>query len=895
MSEQVRHWFEEAAQVPRNRRSAFLADHCESTAVRSEVLSLLDYCGDSTIAAQSPAPAAIVDEAIGNVVASGAEPNLPAQRVGVYELGRMLGSGGMGYVYEAHRIDGEVRQRVAIKFAQLPASASGNVEQRASAHRRFCRERQLLASLQHPYIASLIDAGTTEEGVPYAVIEQVDGVPIDRYCDGQELSVQGRIGLVLKLCEALQFAHRNLIVHRDIKPENVLVTASGIPKLIDFGVARDLGDESTVTAMHAFTPSYSSPEQVQGLPATIATDVYGLGALLYRLLTGVKPRELSGLSLAEVINRIAAEDVPPPSSIRPELRGDLENILLKAVQREPERRYGSVQQFADDLQRYLDRRPVQATPDSIWYRARRFGRRHWVAIGAATALAAAFAIVTVVSVRQRAHAQLRAAETRKLAERLVFEVHDELEAVPGLTKVRERVGATAVEYLEGLERDQGRDPQLAWELLNAYARLAQSRAGAAFSIGETRSGLHLAGKVLALGEVVEQSQPPADRLDRLFTIYEGLATMFAEAERPNEQRESMARMLRLAPSLSKLRRAQAYTASGRYHHTYTSGQRAAEEFARAVAILRPLSLDPAAPPNTAQALASALVSYGRAQARTGRYAEAVATLSESVRLNEKILASRPKDMKAARTVYWGRIFLGDAMGGPTRFSLGRLDEAVRQYEAARRIAEGFVAADPNNEMAKLDLARACDRQGAAVGTARPAESLDLLERGRMLVMQTSSRNYSGLGVRLRYLTESVPALLALRRLDRAEANIIEARRLFREMVKEGAHARESDVLKAEALWLQSAGRRREALTVSQRLLSQLHEDPELTTKYETVDALERVRVLAAGLEPDACVAAARRLAQIWEGMLRVHPQSELVVMRHAQAKAFQPGACQAQN
>ncbi|MCL4851448.1 MAG: serine/threonine protein kinase, partial [Bryobacteraceae bacterium] len=349
IGKEVRHWFEQAVNVTAGGRAAFLKSNCRDEAARSEVLSLLEYdAGNTGPAPGLPVPETMFQEAIGAMLGK-ANPVLPARRAGPFELGRLLGSGGMGFVYEGHRVDGAVRQRVAVKFAQVSPGASR--ELRESAHRRFYRERQMLASLRHPYIAGLIDASITADGIPYAVIEQVDGVPIDGYCDTWHPDQAERIRLVLKLCDAVQFAHRNLIVHSDIKPDNVLVTADGIPKLIDFGVASDLGEEATLTAMRAFTPGYASPEQSRGLPATVATDVYGIGAVLYRVLTDAKPRELKSGPLSEVVRCISEEDVIRPSSIKPELKGDLENILLKALQRDPQRRYGSVPELADDLNR----------------------------------------------------------------------------------------------------------------------------------------------------------------------------------------------------------------------------------------------------------------------------------------------------------------------------------------------------------------------------------------------------------------------------------------------------------------------------------------------------------------------------------------------------------------
>jgi len=896
--EVVRHWFDEAVNLPVQERGLYLERNCADPAVRMEVLSLLAF---DTGAAAVPT---IVREAIGAVFETGA-PVPPAQRVGVYELGRLLGSGGMGHVYEAHRVDGQVRQRVAIKFAQAPAA--GSVEYREAVQRRFLRERQTLASLRHPYIASLIDAGATPEGVPYAVLEQVDGVPIDRYCDGNRLDETERIRLILKVCDAVQFAHRNLILHRDIKPDNVLVTADGIPKLIDFGVAKDLGEEAMLTMSPAFTPGYASPEQARGLAGTVATDVHGLGGLLYRLLTGEEPRKAADASLVEWIKLILEEDVPRPSLFKPELKGDLENILLKALQREPNRRYGSVPELADDLTRFLEQRPVHATPDSLVYRAGRFVRRRWAPLAAAAALVFGLATATVVSVRQREQAQRQAAEMRRIAGRLLFEVHDEIEGVPGATRAREKLGATAVEYLERLERDFGRDPELKWELLNAYARLAQSRAGAAFSIGDTKSGLHFAMRALELGAAVESGSPAPDRLDKLFAVYDSLVPVFQQASRPKEQLETIERLLRLAPRLAPIRQAQAYKESGRYHEIPPPGQsvyprlvhesamRAAKDFERAVAILRNISREPSAPAGTSAELASTLVSLGRVQSLTGDFSGSIASLREAIRLAETNIAAQPHNARFARHAYWSHLSLADLCGSSSRFNLGRLPEAEEHYEEASKIAERLMAADPNNEMAKLDLARVYGKHGSAIESFRPAQGLELIERALALIRQTSPGNHTGLDLRLVYLTESARPLLRLGRTEQARQQIVEARRLLEEMKERGIRASENGILKAEAIRLHAGGQPREALGVAQKQLALLPQntDPLMSENFELVDLLERMRSYAAGIDAAACASATQRLSQIWEDLRQQGPQSAFVRAQAERARRLSAAGCEA--
>lgn len=891
MGDNVRYWFEQAVNLPVSGRVTFLESNCHDESVRSEVLSLLKYDvdDDSTTAQDLPVPNVVRD--VIAAVLSDSDPVIPAQRVGPFELGRLLGSGGMGFVYEGQRVDGEVRQRVAVKFAQVSATATPQF--RENAHRRFHRERQMLASLRHPYIAGLIDAGTTEAGLPYAVIEQVDGVAIDAYCDASLPDQSDRIRLVLKLCDAVQFAHRNLIVHSDIKPDNVLVTADGIPKLIDFGVASDLGEDTTLNTMRGFTPGYASPELSRGVPATVATDVYGLGAVLYRLLTGAKPREVKNASLEELIRHISEEDVVRPSLIKPELKGDLENIVLKALQREPQRRYGSVPELADDLNRFLARRPVRATPDSALYRTKRLIRRHWAPLVAAAVFVIALATATVVAIQQRHKAVEQAQETRRLAERLLFEVHDEIERLVGGTKAREKVGAIAVQFLERLERHYGPDPDFAWELLSAYSRLGKSRGGPAASLGDSISGSQLAAKTLQLGAIVEAASPNDERLDKLFDVYKGIVSIFEEAGETAPQRETIDRMQRLAARLNPLREAQALNELARYQDANGSKQEASATFERALAILRTLSQSPSKPPETDSQLTSTLVSFGRVQGLAGDFSGSENSLQEAVRRSETSTATDPHLARSARALYWSHIALGDVLGSPMRFNLGRPKEAVEHYQKAHKIAEKLMSADPENDVAKLDLARAFSREGNVLATLQPARALSLLEDSYLLVLRTSSRNHAGLESRFDYLTSSIAALMQRGDAERAQSQISEARGLLKELQRKGLKVNERSLLKAEAIRLFGTGRPREALAEAQRHLSLLPEKTNavLGDNFEPVDVLERIRSYSAGLDVDACRSATERLARIWQDLRSLYPQSSFVTAQVERAQSLKAKGC----
>ena len=345
-------------------------------------------------------------------------------RLGPYQLRHEIGRGGMGVVYLAERADGQYQQLAAVKLLRLGA------DRRCLA--RFHRERQILAHLEHPSIARLYDGGTTPEGDPYLVMEYVRGEPIDRYCQKHDLSFRRRIELFVEVCEAVQAAHRQLVVHHDIKPSNILVDREGRVKLLDFGIATLVGEEhgATITT-RPLTPQYASPEQIKHQTATVSSDVYQLGLLAYELLAGRRPYELHGSPAWQWEQAIC--DTPPPSPSTAvaescgsgatvvgavELRGDPDAIVLKALRKEPERRYGSVDLLLQDLERYLEGRPVSARPDTWHYRWGKFAGRHRLALTATVLVAVAFLTLTAAFIQRLRDEQNR---TRLAADRAVEE------------------------------------------------------------------------------------------------------------------------------------------------------------------------------------------------------------------------------------------------------------------------------------------------------------------------------------------------------------------------------------------------------------------------------------------------------------------------------------------
>jgi tetratricopeptide (TPR) repeat protein len=439
------------------------------------------------------------------------------RRIGPYELDRLVGRGGMGAVYLAHRADGQFEQQVAIKLIDLPFATDLFREQ-------FRRERQILARLSHPHIARMLDGGVSEDGELYLAMEYADGLPIHRYCSQHTLSLRERIELFKSVCTAVRFAHQNLVVHRDLKPDNIIVLEDGTPKLLDFGTAKLLTavgpvpeGEFTRQGFHSFTPQYASPEQVLGHPISTASDIYSLGVLLFLLTTGVLPYELKEFTTDEMVRVICEEQPPRPSEkvSSGKLDSDIDSIILKALRKEPEARYASVDQFIADLQAYLDGRPVEAHQGSFRYHAIKFARRNKLALAGSallcvTVLAGTGGVLWQARIAnfQRRKAEARAEDLRKLSNSLLSEIDEAIQKIPGSTPAQKLLVGTVLEHLDRAAKDASGDPQMQLDLANAYVRLANVQGNPYDqNIGDAHGALASLDKALSIATVLVRQQP----------------------------------------------------------------------------------------------------------------------------------------------------------------------------------------------------------------------------------------------------------------------------------------------------------------------------------------------------------------------------------------------------
>jgi len=694
------------------QQEAFLDAACrEDPELRREVESLLEHRQRASTFLEAPAvqvAAKVLTEATGS-----ADPaRLLGRLVSHYRIVEKIASGGMGDVYLAERADGTYDKKVAVKIIQGARSSEFFVA-------RFQNERQILANLDHPNIARLVDGGTTDQGLPYLVMEFVEGLRIDQFCSQKELPIYARLELFRTVCSAVHYAHQNLVVHRDLKPSNILVTADGVPKLLDFGIAKildaepgNVGSQQTLTLLRMLTPDYASPEQVRNEPISTASDVYSLGVILYELLTGRLPYHVSTDSPQEMMKAVCDTEPERPSTaalryseprtelgkpsgpgplpkhqitdrskkLHKALAGDLDNIVLKALRKEPQRRYSSVEQFSEDIRRYLSGLPVLAHEDSRTYRARKFIGRHRFGVAAAALLVLSLAgglAATLwqahVAKLQRARAERRFNDVRKLANSLMFEVHDSIRDLPGGTAAKKLIIQRAQEYLDSLAQESKSDPALLRELANAYGKLGTTQGDSrASNLGDTAASLQSYRKAIELGAAAVTLDPGNVELKRQ------LADDYARLDLPLFQKGDR------------------------------DGER--ECLREAQQILEPLAASSPQDPRVQYSLAKVYELNGSLFFRGNYQNQALESWAAALHIYERLAAAYPTNSLYRTDVSFGHKHLGTAL-----LEQNHLDEALEHYREALSIDEAQLAAQPNNLNAKYFITFSYDEIGRILG------------------------------------------------------------------------------------------------------------------------------------------------------------------------------------
>ena len=723
-----------------------------------------------------------LEESYSGIKAFGAvdEPDAWLGRVlGAYRLVEQIGQGGMGTVYRAERADGLYSRTVAVKVIRSALSTDFFL-------RRFANERAILARLDHPNVARLLDGGASADGVPYVVMEFVDGVPIDRYCRRAGLSIRERLELFSVVCAAVQYAHQNLIVHRDLKPGNILVSAEGQPKLVDFGIGKildlrqELGAEQSRTALPLMTPEFASPEQLRGEPVTTASDLYSLGVVLCELLTGNRPYKAADKPAHEMLRIVCEADPARPSTVvsdalqaaeegasgddsprsrrrrvkrlRQALQGDLDSIVLKALRKDPRDRYATVEQLRDDIRRHLEGLPVTARRGSTIYRVRKFARRHalGVVIAAGVAMLLLGAMIVIFREAQIANleasrAQRRFNEVRKLAHSLLFEDHDAIQNLPGSTAARKLIIDQSLEYLDSLSREAGNDRALQQDLAEAYQRVGQLQGlAAAQNVGDPRGAIASLMKSLAIRNALAVAHP-------------------ADVE-------------------NELAMAKAHRTISRIRAIYLGDLPAALQDSRqALAISE--RLNGAGPPDTRvlrelaadhQLLSNQL--GGNAQtAATGDVDASLGEIAQATALTEQLVRMQPKDTTAKRLLAVMHHNFGDEL-----VEAGRRREAWQHYEKSDQLSGELMAADPHDVELERAEANTIDRMAEillidnrndeALGYFRRASRLieplfvaDAQDRDMRLVF---ADNLLGVGLSLAAAGQSEEGLVVLHRVLR---------------------------------------------------------------------------------------------------------------------------------
>jgi tetratricopeptide (TPR) repeat protein/tRNA A-37 threonylcarbamoyl transferase component Bud32 len=800
--------FHAALDVEPAQRDVFLDEKCAGdAALRAEVEALL--AAHATAGKFIETPVATLDERLFET--DEADDRLVGTTIGHWEILKRIGSGGMGAVYLARRADRQYEQQVALKLIKRGMDTDAVL-------RRFRNERQILAGLSHPNIARLIDGDTTPDGLPYFVMEHVEGLPIDAYCERHALTVDARLRLFREACAAVSYAHRHAVIHRDLKPSNILVSADGVPKLLDFGIARLLqpgvaGDSATLIDKGVLTPEYASPEHVRGEAVTTASDVYSLGVVLYRLLTGRQPYQVKAQSADDMARTVGQTEPQRPSAVTDptsgrRLRGDLDNIVLMALRKEQERRYPSVEQFSDDILRHLEARPVLARRDTLAYRAGKFARRNM-----AVSIAAALVVLSLVggivmttsqarrareheliAIAEKARAERRFNQVRQLARSVLFDYHDAIEHLSGATAIRERLVKDGLAYLDSLAAEAGDDAELQRELAAAYDRVGDVRGKAysAANLGDLAGAAESYSKALQIREALVAAHPGDLRFQReLASSYQKLGNQLldtSEAVRGMEYlRKGVAIHERLAagdPENAEVRKdlAAAYNALGLALESASNAE-ALGYHRQALALREMLVAAEPANQKLRRSLSITYINLGRALFLSGDFQGGLESNRKALAMCEALLAEDPRNADYRRLL--ANTYQND---GDYRAVLRDVNGALQSFRRKLAFDEQSLAEDPDNAVARVDIAYTQERMAdlLAAGGSH-GEALSYYRKALSVYQQVGAESSDDVSFRFRAILTRGGIGEMLARLGEHADAIAESSRVIAQLDTTASH------------------------------------------------------------------------------------------------------------
>jgi eukaryotic-like serine/threonine-protein kinase len=809
--------YDEAVELPPPERECFLDEQCQGDDdLRRELTAMLGDAGSGFTNAVQAHAAAIAGD-------SGA---WIGRKIGPYRIVRLIGQGGMGSVHEGFR-EHTFQQRVAIKLVKYSFDSE-------FARRRFQQERQILARLDHPNIARLLDGGDYE-GLPYLVMEFVEGAPL--LAADSSLGIPAKLRLFQQILSAVSYAHRNLIVHRDLKPANILVTPEGEPKLLDFGIARlieeDTGGASahTMTAAAMMTPDYASPEQVKGEPAGVASDIYSLGAILFELLSGARPHGLVSYSTAEVYRAICETDRPAPSAaaadprIRRELRGDLDTLVLHAMAKDPSARYVSAEAFSGEIERYLDGRPLTVRPASALERAWKFVKRNRMAVSACVAVAASLIGGATVSTVEAHRAERRFAQVRELANTFLFQFYDQVTPLAGSTAVRASIVDTARKYLDGLAKEAGNDKGLILELAQAYARLGSVQGSSNANLGQLEDARHSFRQSLDLfARVPVNRQSPQDLRRKAAEVLWAWGRLEFSANREGAAEPLTRRMLDLlgegpleAPTRLQRARGERSMSEIRLKQGHNAEALTLLESSRKT--LLDLQSAGYGDKTLAGELAITMERLARTKVFVGDLDGAESNYQELLRNTRPCSEQAPAGgncMMLASNL----TSAADVYAALDRPNLGEPEKGAVLYAQSLHIYDRLVAQDPKDRRARFDLASRNGKLGDAIWRSDPKRALDLYERALTTAQALASQEQITI-LRESYLQAIVRPLTQLGRSAEARRALSELTKLESAEPPSTAYADQIGDIQERALWpplLVAEGKPQEARSAIEKLI-----------------------------------------------------------------------------